>query len=149
MWTVYCCFALKSFFIQMIISKFNYRKQKHILILLCNLFDYIHVSRLRKLCHFKVLPQLLDKFICCFILFSHFFDISLSPIILSLSCIFHSKGDIRSWLEAGLIPFFDSTSVSSGFFSEWNFQSPFRKLKNKSSTLTQRIISFVQIFSSM
>lgn len=149
MWTVYCCFALKSFFIQMIISKFNYRKQKHILILLCNLFDYIHVSRLRKLCHFKVLPQLLDKFICCFILFSHFFDISLFPIILSLSCIFHSKGDIRSWLEAGLIPFFDSTSVSSGFFSEWNFQSPFRKLKNKSSTLTQRIISFVQIFSSM
>lgn len=131
MWTVYCCFALKSFFIQMIISKFNYRKQKHILILLCNLFDYIHVSRLRKLCHFKVLPQLLDKFICCFILFSHFFDISLSPIILSLSCIFHSKGDIRSWLEAGLIPFFDSTSVSSVFFFRTKLSIPFQEIKKQ------------------
>lgn len=147
MQTVYCCFALKSFFLQILISKFNYWKQKYILILLCSLFDHIHLSRLRKPCHFIALAQLLDKFICCFILFTPFFHISLSSIFLSLSFIFLSKGGMRSWLEAGLMPFFDSTSVSS-VFSRMKLSIPFQEIKKQEFNIDTRIISFVPIFSS-
>lgn len=147
MQTVYCCFALKSFFLQIIISKFNYWKQKCIVILLCSLFDHIHLSRLRKPCHFIVSSQLLDKFICCFILVTPFFHISRSSIILSLSFIFLWKGDIRSWLEAGLMPFFDSTSVGSVFF-RMKLSILFQEIKKQEFNIDTRIISFVPVFYS-
>lgn len=76
---------------------------------------------------------------------SHIFHISHSSIILSLSFILLWKGDIRSWLEAGLMPFFDSTSVSSGFF-RMKLLILFQEIKKQEFNIDTRIISFAPVF---
>lgn len=104
--------------------------------LLCILFDYVHLIRLRKPCHFKILLQSLDKFIRYLRLFWYLSGIcylrlfpsgraSYQDFSLRFSClsfISHPGSDIRSWWFC-IIYWLNISST----FSEWSFQYHFRK----------------------